>query len=129
MMENPQCEERTRFLAIEFVLVLVEDKKGCQILVNTGDLHIKRMLSQLLCMIATVNENTALDNRDQEQCILLDQGMKSMARFSRALGGGFLLEGFPQPFESCFNSEEWQRRRAAVSSLHYFKELLKGMEA
>ncbi|KAJ6289006.1 hypothetical protein OIU76_024904 [Salix suchowensis] len=48
MMENPQCEERTRFLAIEFVLVLVEDKKGCQILVNTGDLHIKRMLSQLL---------------------------------------------------------------------------------
>ncbi|KAJ6366091.1 hypothetical protein OIU77_002630 [Salix suchowensis] len=117
MMENPQCEERTRFLAIEFVLVLVEDKKGCQILVNTGDLHIKRMLSQLLCMIATVNENKALDNRDQEQCILLDQGMKSMARFSRALGGRFLLEGFPQPFESCFNSEEWQRRRAAVSSL------------
>ncbi|KAG5223377.1 importin [Salix suchowensis] len=117
MMENPQCEERTRFLAIEFVLVLVEDKKGCQILVNTGDLHIKRMLSQLLCMIATVNENKALDNRDQEQCILLDQGMKSMARFSRALGGRFLLEGSPQPFESCFNSEEWQRRRAAVSSL------------
>ncbi|KAJ6412817.1 hypothetical protein OIU84_005796 [Salix udensis] len=75
------------------------------------------MLSQLLCMIATVNENTALDNRDQEQCISLDQGMKSMARSSRALGGRFLLEGFPQPFESCFNSEEWQRRRAAVSSL------------
>jgi len=49
------------------------------------------MLSQLLCMMETINENTALDNRDdQEQCILLDQGMKSMARFSRALGGRFL---------------------------------------
>ncbi|KAJ6683793.1 hypothetical protein OIU85_007485 [Salix viminalis] len=68
-------------------------------------------------MIATVNENTALDNRDQEQCISLDQGMKSMARSSGALGGRFLLESFPQPFESCFNSEEWQRHRAAVSSL------------
>ncbi|XP_024461168.1 uncharacterized protein LOC7456941 isoform X1 [Populus trichocarpa] len=120
IMENPQYEERTRFLAIEFVLVLVEDKKGCQILVNTGGLHIKRMLSQLLCMIATINENTALDNRDerdQEQWRLLDQVMKSMARFSQALGGRFLLEGFPQPFESCFNSEAWQRRHAAVSSL------------
>ncbi|KAL9340486.1 hypothetical protein Peur_066705 [Populus x canadensis] len=120
IMENPQCEERTRFLAIEFVLVLVEDKKGCQILVNTGGLHIKRMLSQLLCMIATINENKALDNRDerdQEQWRLLDQVMKSMARFSQALGGRFLLEGFPQPFESCFNSEAWQRRHAAVSSL------------
>ena len=42
-------------------------------------------------MMETINENTALDNRDdQEQCILLDQGMKSMARFSRALGGRFL---------------------------------------
>ncbi|KAJ6990802.1 importin-5-like isoform X1 [Populus alba x Populus x berolinensis] len=120
IMENPQCEERTRFLAIEFVLVLVEDKKGCQILVNTGGLHIKRMLSQLLCMIATINENVALENRDerdQEQWRLLDQVMKSMARFSQALGGRFLLEGFPQPFESCFNSEAWQRRHAAVTSL------------
>ncbi|XP_073266480.1 uncharacterized protein [Populus alba] len=120
IMENPQCEERTRFLAIEFVLVLVEDKKGCQILVNTGGMHIKRMLSQLLCMIATINENVALENRDerdQEQWRLLDQVMKSMARFSQALGGRFLLEGFPQPFESCFNSEAWQRRHAAVTSL------------
>ena len=76
------------------------------------------MLSQLLCMIATINENTTLDNRDdQEQCILLDQGMKSMALLSRALGGRFFLEGFPQPFESCLNSEAWQRGRAAVSSL------------
>ncbi|KAH8502878.1 hypothetical protein H0E87_014255 [Populus deltoides] len=91
-----------------------------KILVNTGGLHIKRMLSQLLCMIATINENKALDNRDerdQEQWRLLDQVMKSMARFSQALGGRFLLEGFPQPFESCFNSEAWQRRHAAVSSL------------
>ena len=69
-------------------------------------------------MIATINENTALDNRDdQEQCILHYHGMKSMARFSRALGVRFLLECFPQPFESCFNSEAWQRSRAAVSSL------------
>ncbi|KAJ6383850.1 hypothetical protein OIU78_027197, partial [Salix suchowensis] len=42
-------------------------------------------------VMETINENTALDNRDdQEQCILLDQGMKSMARFSRALGWRFL---------------------------------------
>uniref|UniRef100_A0A6N2M9X6 Uncharacterized protein n=1 Tax=Salix viminalis TaxID=40686 RepID=A0A6N2M9X6_SALVM len=59
-MESLQCEERTRFLAIEFVLVVVEDKKGCQIL--GLNLHIKRMLSQLLCTMETINENTALDN-------------------------------------------------------------------
>ncbi|CAK7337885.1 unnamed protein product [Dovyalis caffra] len=120
IMENPEYEERTRFLAIECVLVLTEDKRGCGILVNTGDLHIKRMLSLLLSLIATINENVALDNCDDmdlAQLRFVGQGMKSMARFSQALGGRFLLEGFPQPFESCFSSEAWQRRRAAISSL------------
>ncbi|CAK7355417.1 unnamed protein product [Dovyalis caffra] len=51
IMENPEYEERTRFLAIEFVLVLIEDKKGYQILVNTGDFvarfHLDSRVAQL----------------------------------------------------------------------------------
>uniref|UniRef100_A0A6N2MES4 Uncharacterized protein n=1 Tax=Salix viminalis TaxID=40686 RepID=A0A6N2MES4_SALVM len=116
MMESPQCEERTRFLAIEFVLVVVEDKKGCQIL--GLNLHIKRMLSQLLCTMETINENTALDN--QEQCILLDQGMKSTARFSRALGGRFLNKILS-------SSDVSLKVQAAMAAFHFVENCTSNM--
>ncbi|KAJ9177665.1 hypothetical protein P3X46_012857 [Hevea brasiliensis] len=102
VLDKPEFEEKTRFLAEELMeLLLLHYRHAGQVVIQTG-----KFLGRIFSML------TAVDDDPEKYA----QGVKRLARYAPVMGGQYILEKFSMMFEWHYFSQEWQCRHAAVIS-------------
>jgi hypothetical protein len=113
---NPELEEDTRHMAMEFIVSVAENRPG---MVRKKELTIQRIIPILLEMIHDLEDNP--DWNEGEEADLEDAnsevGSESLDRLSLALGGNAITPQLFQFIPQMLASPDWKQRHAAIMAI------------
>ncbi|KAI5591351.1 hypothetical protein BDE02_04G073600 [Populus trichocarpa] len=113
--EKPWTLNRTRILALEFVIALAEERvQGRQMLLGS-QLAIPKFLEKILLLLANLKDDSEWGTAESDTQNL--HSVRCLDRIVAALGGEVLMRYFPRLFAINFCAEDWQSRHGAVLSL------------
>ncbi|XP_031115495.1 importin-5-like isoform X2 [Ipomoea triloba] len=123
IISEERLKPKTRQLAIQFLVVMAEDKKeGCGMIQNLpGDL-IEEILTQLLILLVGVDDGDDWELADDDDT---EVGKKSLAcyaedawrRLAIALRGEVIVGNPPDLLAKYIKDDNWKRRYAAVTAV------------
>ncbi|CAK7324139.1 unnamed protein product [Dovyalis caffra] len=115
-----ELQEKTRLLALEFVVTLAEGgNKGRKMLLDSP-LFIKELIKRILGLLEVIEDDPEWETAqsdDRSQGLTSVSATNTLSRIAAALDGQVLLSTFLQPFFSHLEDVEWKRRLAAVNFL------------
>ncbi|KAJ6926368.1 importin-5-like [Populus alba x Populus x berolinensis] len=110
-----ELQDKTRILALEFVIALAEESvQGRQMLLGS-QLAIPTFLEKILLLLANLKDDSEWGTAESDIQNL--PSVRCLARIVASLGGEVLMRYFPRLFAINFCAEDWQSRHAAVLSL------------
>jgi hypothetical protein len=110
-----ELQDKTRILALEFVIALAEERvQGRQMLLGS-QLAIPKFLEKILLLLANLKDDSEWGTAESDTQNL--HSVRCLDRIVAALGGEVLMRYFPRLFAINFCAEDWQSRHAAVLSL------------
>ncbi|XP_057469428.1 uncharacterized protein LOC130758510 [Actinidia eriantha] len=121
------AEDKTRELAIEFVLTVAEDRnQGCGMIEKLNK-RITRLLGILIKMLVFIEDDLSWhkagsdENNAGESDVLL-YGMESLGRLAAALRGNAIVDNHPDFLPEFWADKDWRKRHAAVTALRLISE-------
>ncbi|KAL3596761.1 hypothetical protein D5086_008398 [Populus alba] len=110
-----ELQDKTRILALEFVIALAEERvQGRQMLLGS-QLAIPNFLEKILLLLANLKDDSECGTAESDIQNL--PSVRCLDRIVAAIGGEVLMRYFPRLFAINFCAEDWQSRHAAVLSL------------
>ncbi|OIS98279.1 hypothetical protein A4A49_20448 [Nicotiana attenuata] len=131
--EEEKLEQGTRYLAIEFLITLVETRKRAPGMMKKLPLFINRCFAMLLKLTLDTKDDPAWHTvetvfDDTGATINYHVGMNCLKRFSAALGGNSVAHIAIEQISAYLAAPEWEKRHAALIALaHIAKGCLKVM--
>ncbi|XP_009614417.1 uncharacterized protein [Nicotiana tomentosiformis] len=131
--EEEKLEQGTRYLAIEFLITLVETRKRAPGMMKRLPLFINRCFAMLLKLTLDTKDDPAWHTAETVYdetgaTINYHVGMKCLNRFSAALGGNAVAHIAIEQISAYLAAPEWEKRHAALIALaHIAKGCLKVM--
>ncbi|XP_060195742.1 uncharacterized protein LOC132624988 [Lycium barbarum] len=125
--EAETLEERTRHLAVEFLITLVEAKKRAPGMMKRVPLFISRCFAMLLKLLLDIKDDPAWHNAetllgDTGDTSNYHVGRKCLDRFSLALGGKSIAYVAMEQLSAYSDAPEWEKRHAALMALAFIVE-------
>ncbi|PSR99978.1 Importin-5 like [Actinidia chinensis var. chinensis] len=121
------AEDKTRELAIEFVLTVAEDRnQGCGMIEKLNK-RITRLLGILIKMLVFIEDDLSWhkagsdENNAGESDVFL-YGMESLGRLASALRGNAIVPNHPDFLPEFWADKDWRKRHAAVTALRLISE-------
>lgn len=114
ILDKPEFEEKTKFLAKELMeLLLLHYRYEGPVVIETG-----KFLSRIFAMLTAIDDDPDWDGNDNfdDDSRVYIQGVKRLARFAPVIGGQYILEKFCLLIDWHYFSQQWQSRHAAVIS-------------
>lgn len=128
IVENKECEEKTRELAIEFVVTVAEDsEQGCGMIEKLESVLITRLLAALMNMLLSIEDDKAWheassDDFNEGETGLFFYAMESLGRLAVALRGNAIVPNQPDFLPEFFGDADWKMRHAAVIAIRSISE-------
>ncbi|XP_059288765.1 uncharacterized protein LOC132042163 [Lycium ferocissimum] len=125
--EAESLEDRTRHLAVEFLITLVEAKKRAPGMMKRVPLFISRCFALLLKLLLDITDDPAWHSADTLFDVIgptsnFRVGRKCLDRFSLALGGKSIAHVAIEQLSAYSDAPEWEKRHAALIALAYIAE-------
>ncbi|CAK7338907.1 unnamed protein product [Dovyalis caffra] len=115
IMDEVELQEKTRILALEFVVALAEERaEGRQMLLESKRV-IPKFLEKILFLLEKLKDDSEWETEESDIPNL--PSVRCLDRILAALGRKVLMKNFPKLFATHFGSEDWQSRHAAVLSI------------
>ncbi|XP_059281070.1 uncharacterized protein LOC132034724 [Lycium ferocissimum] len=126
--EAETLEERTRHLAVEFLITLVEAKKRAPGMMKRVPLFISRCFAMLLKLLLDIKDDPAWHSAETNvfdytgATSNFHVGRKCLERFSLALGGKSIAHVAIEQLSAYSDAPEWEKRHAALIALTFIAE-------
>ncbi|XP_059623256.1 uncharacterized protein LOC132266410 [Cornus florida] len=120
-------EEKTRHLAVEFIITVAEDREqGCLMIQNLPQ-SINKLLGLFMNMLLFIEDDpswseASSDDKNAGETDMYCYGMGCLGRFAVALRGNAISSNFPDLFPSFLDDSEWTKRHAGVTALGLIAE-------
>ncbi|XP_060195697.1 uncharacterized protein LOC132624936 isoform X2 [Lycium barbarum] len=121
-------EDRTRHLAVEFLIKLVEAKKRAPGMMKRVPLFISRCFAMLLKLLIDIKDDPAWHSVETD---VFDDtwatsnyhvGRRCLQRFSLALGGKSIAHVAIEQLSAYLDAPEWEKRHAALMAFAFIVE-------
>ncbi|XP_009594485.1 uncharacterized protein [Nicotiana tomentosiformis] len=125
--EDKSLEERTRHLAIEFVLALVEAREKAPGMMKKLPLFTTTCFAVLLNLLLDIKDKPSWHSSEiwNDQAGVTDNyiyGRECLSRFSKALGGKTIAPIALEQLDAYLIVPEWEKRHAALIALSQIAE-------
>ncbi|KAF9683850.1 hypothetical protein SADUNF_Sadunf04G0056900 [Salix dunnii] len=110
-----ELQDKTRILALEFVIVLAEERVQGQQMLLGSHRAIPTIFEKILLLLANLKDDS--ERGWAENDIQNLPSVRCLDRIVAVLGGGVFMKNFPRLFDINFCAEDWRSRHAAVLSL------------
>ncbi|KAH0784053.1 hypothetical protein KY290_003651 [Solanum tuberosum] len=125
--EDKSVKEKTKHLAVEFVLTLVEAKKKASGMMKKLPFFTNRCFAMILKLLLDIEDEPSWYSTDTEHEYAGETenyafGEKCLERFSAALGGKTIASIAMEQLEAYFDSPEWEKRHAALRAFYQIAE-------
>ncbi|KAH0727959.1 hypothetical protein KY285_003650 [Solanum tuberosum] len=125
--EDKSVKEKTKHLAVEFVLTLVEAKKKAPEMMKKLPFFTNRCFAMILKLLLDIEDEPSWYSTDTEHEYAGETenyafGEKCLERFSAALGGKTIASIAMEQLEAYFDSPEWEKRHAALRAFYQIAE-------
>lgn len=128
LAENLGLGEKTRQLAIEFVVTVVEDREsGCGMMQMVPKEVVTRLLGMLIVMLVHIEDdpcwgNATSDDKNEGELSMCSYAMESLDRLAIALGGNVIVPSCPACLFNFLHDQDWRIRHAAVTAIGLISE-------
>ncbi|XP_015167125.1 importin subunit beta-3-like [Solanum tuberosum] len=119
--EDKSVKEKTKHLAVEFVLTLVEAKKKAPGMMKKLPFFTNRCFAMILKLLLDIEDEPSWYSTDTEH-EYAGETVECLERFSAALGGKTIASIAMEQLEAYFDSLEWEKRHAALREFYQIAE-------
>uniref|UniRef100_A0A6N2LF39 Condensin complex subunit 1 C-terminal domain-containing protein n=1 Tax=Salix viminalis TaxID=40686 RepID=A0A6N2LF39_SALVM len=113
--EEVELQDKTRILALEFVIALAEERVEGQQMLLGSHRAIPNIFEKILLLLANLKDDSEWEWAESDIQNL--PSVRCLDRIVSVLGGEVLMKNFPRLFDINFCAEDWRSRHAAVLSL------------
>ncbi|KAJ6368058.1 hypothetical protein OIU78_000601 [Salix suchowensis] len=110
-----ELQDKTRILALEFVIALAEERVEGQQMLLGSQRAIPNIFEKILLLLANLKDDSEWEWAESDIQNL--PSVRCLDRIVSVLGGEVLMKNFPGLFDINFCAEDWRSRHAAVLSL------------
>ncbi|KAM3201528.1 importin-5-like [Capsicum annuum] len=120
--------EKTRKLAVEFVVTVAEDREsGCEMMQMVPDEEVTKLLGVLIDMLVHIRDDPSWgsavnDDGNEGELGICSYGKESLGRLAIALGGNVIVPNLPPTIFNFLDHEDWQIRYAVVTAIGVISE-------
>ncbi|KAK6802340.1 hypothetical protein RDI58_000120 [Solanum bulbocastanum] len=125
--EDKSVKEKTKHLAVEFVLTLVEAKKKAPGMMKKLLFFTNTCFAMILKLLLDIEDEPSWYSTDSEHEYAGETenytfGEECLERFSAALGGKTIASIAMELLEAYFDSAEWEKRHAVLRAFYQIAE-------
>ncbi|KAJ6738500.1 IMPORTIN BETA [Salix koriyanagi] len=110
-----ELQDKTRILALEFVIALAEERVEGQQMLLGSQRAIPNIFEKILLLLANLKDDSEWEWAESDIQNL--PSVRCLDRIVSVLGGEVLMKNLPRLFDINFCAEDWRSRHAAVLSL------------
>ncbi|KAJ6402389.1 hypothetical protein OIU84_014476 [Salix udensis] len=115
IVDEVELQDKTRILALEFVIALAEERVEGQQMLLGSHRAIPNIFEKILLLLANLKDDSEWEWTESDIQNL--PSVRCLDRIVSVLGGEVLMKNFPRLFDINFCAEDWRSRHAAVLSL------------